>query len=81
MSTDWNDLPEHVRDTLKELGDYTPTVNVLNRELKGVAYDPEDGGCVKSYLTSNDLRKLSETFLIVAAWLDERALSASGNNN
>lgn len=54
-------------NVLKELGEYSPTVHAVNKELKG----HHDGG--KSYITSDELRELAAACIEAADWLDNRA--------
>lgn len=68
---DWEGLSQEARETMEWLGDFGPTVHVEQRQIKGYMRDSEGGGC-KVYLTSDDLRILSRSFLDVADWLDAR---------
>jgi len=52
---------------MEELGNFGPTVNAANREVKGYM---EDG---KIYWRSKDLREIAESCIAVANWLDLRA--------
>jgi len=55
---------------LKELGEFSPTANPMNRELKGYI----DGKC---YYDSRDLRGLAAACIEAADWLDFRAAMES----
>lgn len=65
------DISEEARETMKFLGNFSPTVHAKNKEVKGYMLD-DDGGC-KVYLSSDDLREFAESFIEVANWLDKRA--------
>jgi hypothetical protein len=67
----WEDLSNKTRDTMKMLGEFSPTVHAQNRELKGYTHDDEGGG--KTYWTSDDLRQISTACSEAADWLDQRA--------
>ncbi len=54
-------------DALEFLGDFGPTVNVMDCTVKGSM----DG--YKVYLSSTELRQLATSLSSVAQWLDERA--------
>lgn len=72
----WDEVSDKARDVMKSLGNFGPTVNAANREVKGSTYDEdcEDcGGCVKTYYTSADLREIAAACAEVADWLDKRA--------
>lgn len=64
---EWEDLSEYTRVTMEELGDFGPTVNVKNCEIKGYM---QDG---KVYWNSVDLRAIANSCIEVADWLDNRA--------
>lgn len=73
-TTDKKQLPEwsslKAASVLKELGEFGPTVNPVNRELKGYI----DGKC---YYDSKDLRELAAACIEAADWLDLRAAMAA----
>jgi hypothetical protein len=69
----WEDLTESARNTMKELGNFGPTVNIENREVKGYTLDAE-GDAGKTYWSSQDLRLMAQDFVEVADWLDKRAI-------
>lgn len=71
--TQLNGLSPNALDVLKDLGNYGPTVNKQDREVKGWAYDHDLDYVVKSYYTSDDLREISRACLEIADWLDTRA--------
>ncbi len=68
--TQLNGLSPNALDVLKDLGNYGPTVNKQDREVKGWAYDHDLDYVVKSYYTSDDLREISRACLEIADWLD-----------
>lgn len=72
----WEHLPEAVRVTMRQLGDFRPTVDPAYREVKGVLRDSEDGESYKAYLTATELREMAGHLTAVADWLDQRALEA-----
>lgn len=69
---EWNELPERVLYEMEQLGNFSPTVNVQYQEIKGYL----DGG--KTYYDSKDLRNMAKAFIVVAEWLEERALLENG---
>jgi len=74
---EWKRLPEKTLDVMKELGEFSPTASVQNREVKGymIGADGEGG---KTYFTSADLREIATACNEVAQWLDDRAAAAIG---
>ncbi len=68
----WSDLSECALHVMRDLGNFGPTVNPENREVKGYMLDP-DGDCGKCYYNSNDLRLVAQGCIEVANWLDKRA--------
>lgn len=71
---DWNDVSKEARDTMNELGGFSPTANPGYREVKGYMVD-QDGECGKTYWDSNYLRLMAQHLVEVADWLDKRATS------
>lgn len=69
----WEDLDSETLETMADLGSFSPTVHPGNAELKGLKYDRHDGGLVKTYWNSQDLRRIADHCLHVASWLDARA--------
>lgn len=71
---EWEDVSEAARQTMKELGFFSPTVRVELREVKGYGQwgDDEPG---KVYLSAADLRSMAVHMVEVADWLDKRAAS------
>lgn len=72
------ELSESTREEMRLMGDYGPTVNPKNREVKGVYYDTEEACSFSGYLTSADLRARAAACIEVADWLDRRAATAGG---
>jgi len=66
---DWSLNAESV---MRFLGNFGPTVNAGDRQVKGYMLD-EDGDAGKVYLNPNDLRDIAAACLEVAAWLNERS--------
>lgn len=64
---EWNQLSASALSTMKELGEFGPTLNVSSREIKGY---PQEG---KTYFDATDLRRMAKDFIEVANWLDARA--------
>lgn len=69
---EWQKLPTNALDVMKELGNFGPTVNAMQREVKGYMLDDEGDG-VSRYWTSDDLRNIANVCNEVADWLDQRA--------
>ena len=72
---EWEELSAKAQETMKFLGDFGPTVNAQNREVKGYMHDDEGGG--KVYLSAVELREMAASCIEVADWLDKRAEHAS----
>ena len=73
----WEDVSSLSRHTMRELGEFGPTVNAEDRVVKGVTFD--DGDPCKTYWSSGDLRQIAAACAEVADWLDKRAASAQGD--
>lgn len=71
---DWNNLSSLTKTWMKFLGNFSPTSNASERQLKGYMYDDEGGG--KVYLDSSELRELATACNEAADWLDKRAVDA-----
>ena len=71
---EWNELPKRVLENMEWLGNFGPTTNVEDKLIKGYMYDDDGGG--KCYLSSKELRELSEDLLIIAIFLEQRAPGA-----
>ena len=65
---DWSSLSTDAQYTMQQLGDFGPTLNTAEKEVKG--YPQEQG---KTYWSSDDLRKMSKHLVEVAEWLEQRA--------
>lgn len=70
--SEWRELPAAVLETMRELGNFVPTSNASNREVKGYTLDAE-GEAGKTYYRAAGLRQISGHLCIVADWLDARA--------
>ena len=69
----WQDVSVESRNILKELGNFSPTVNAAHRDLKGYTLDA-DGEPGKCYYSSDDLREIAKACIEAADWLDKRAM-------
>ena len=68
----WNILSGRARDTMRELGNFGPTVNVNERMVKGYMLG-DDSEAVKVYFSSSELRAIAQDLIEVAECLDKRA--------
>lgn len=66
------ELSERALETMAELGNFGPTVNVQDRQMKGYTLD-SDGEVSKTYLSATDMRRIAADLLEAADWLDARA--------
>ncbi len=72
---EWEDLSDNARDTMEGLGNFGPTSNPLNAEVKGyVACEPGEDG--RTYYGPDDLREIAAGCIEVADWLDARRAAA-----
>lgn len=70
---DWNkDLSETAKEWMEKLGDFSPTVNVRDKLIKGYMYDGS-GDDSRVYFDSSDLKGLAAACLEVSDWLENRA--------
>ncbi|MBQ0917499.1 hypothetical protein KBW71_03520 [Hydrogenophaga aromaticivorans] len=67
----WEDVSEAAREVMKDMGNFSPTVNAKHKMVKGYMHDDEGGG--KVYLDSGDLRTIAAGCIEVADWLEKRA--------
>jgi hypothetical protein len=65
----WSELDKETLGWMDELGNFSPTVKIEDKQLKG---HTDEG---KTYYCSSDLRQLAKACLDAANWLDERATS------
>ena len=72
MSDFEREVSESSRGWMRALGNFTPTVNPMHREVKGSMLG-EYGDAEKTYFDSKELRELAAACLEVAGWLDRRA--------
>ncbi|MFI8608521.1 hypothetical protein ACIGFL_09375 [Pseudomonas sp. NPDC077649] len=72
MSDFEREVSETSRAWMRALGNFTPTVNPLYREVKGSMLG-EYGEAEKTYFDSKELRELAKACAEVADWLDRRA--------
>lgn len=61
------ELSQNAQDTLEWLGNFGPTVNVEEMQMKGWV----DGD--KCYLSAKSFRNMADEFLEIAQWLEDRA--------
>jgi len=71
-----NELSVETEIWLKFLGDFGPTTNAKNCEMKGYMLG-EDGEGGKVYLNNEDFRSMSHAANEVADWLEARAAQCS----
>lgn len=71
----WEDLSQSARSWMAEIGEFRATFDVKDREVKGMTY--VGGEPCESYFNSNDLRRIADTCIEVARWLDMRAETKS----
>jgi hypothetical protein len=71
-----NDLSDKTREVMQWMGNFSPTYNVEDKEVKGYKLYT-DGESGKAYLTSDQLRDISDACLMVAEWLDKRAIEGN----
>ena len=72
MSDFEREVAENSRAWMRTLGNFTPTVNPLYREVKGSMLGAH-GEAEKTYFDSKELRELAKACVEVADWLDKRA--------
>lgn len=75
---EWEDVSTQARSVMKELGNFGPTVNILDRYVKGYTIGA-GGESARTYYDSNDLRVIAASCVEVADWLDKRAATLSPN--
>lgn len=70
---DWNkDISDSTNEWMVELGNFSPTVNVRDKLVKGYMTDGS-GDAGRVYFDPSDLRGLAAACLEVADWLENRA--------
>lgn len=71
---DWdNDLTKNTHAWMKLLGDFSPTSNPAQQQVKGYMLDNESGEGCKVYFDAGELRELAIACLEVSDWLMVRA--------
>lgn len=75
MTTEFPPMDADVRESLRKIGDFGPTVRAEEKLVKGYAAwgDDEPG---KHYLDSAELRLVGSHLIRAADWLDARAAAA-----
>ena len=73
MSDFEREVSESSRGWMRALGNFTPTVNPLYREVKGSMLGEYGDSEKKTYFDSKELRELATACIEVADWLDLRA--------
>ena len=68
-----NSISLNAKAVMDALGNFGPTVNAKDKQVKGYAMDSDTGECGKVYYTSDDLRHIASGCTEVADWLDKRA--------
>lgn len=74
----WEDVGSDVLETMEFLGNFAPVINERDRAIKGYMADHQDGGVLKVYLSSEELKNMAFHFLKVADWLEKRAERPAG---
>jgi len=69
------ELSARALETLAELGNFVPTVNVQDKLMKGYALDSDDERC-KTYWSSADMRRIAAGLIEASDWLETRAAMA-----
>lgn len=70
---DWSkDISDSTKEWMVELGNFSPTVNVREKLVKGYMIDGS-GDAGRVYFDPSDLRGLAAACLEVADWLENRA--------
>lgn len=67
------ELSENCKEWMKVIGEFGPTVNIKEKLIKGSMYDFEEGYCIKTYFSADNLRELSNACQEMAKWLETRA--------
>lgn len=76
----WKDISDNAKGVMQELGNFSPTVNPANVEVKGYLHcDYGDDG--RTYWSSDDLRNIANGCIEVADWLDARAAAQIGKDS
>jgi len=68
----WEDVSKEARETMTDIGEFSPTCHAQNKEVKGYMLG-RDGEGGKAYWDSSYLRTMAKHFVEVADWLDTRA--------
>lgn len=66
------ELSPRALETLTDLGNFGPTVNVQDKRMKGYMLDP-DGQGGKTYWSASDMRRIAADLIEAADWLEARA--------
>lgn len=72
-ATKWEDMSNNALQYMDFLGEFGPTANIDDRQIKGYMIDCNSGEGCKVYLSSEELRKIAIACIEVADWLDNRA--------
>ena len=68
-----NSISLNAKAVMDALGNFGPTVNAKDKQVKGYTMDSDTGECGKAYYTSDELRLIASGCTEVADWLDKRA--------
>ena len=66
------ELSPRALETLADLGNFGPTVNVENKQMKGYMLH-SDGEACKTYWDASDMRRIAADLIEAADWLEARA--------
>jgi hypothetical protein len=69
----WENLTQLAHAWMKELGEFTPTVDGIT--VKGYMWDSDMGGGTKVYWNSTDLREIALACMEVACYLESQEKS------
>lgn len=67
---------ENANEILKIMGDFGPTKNIKEKEIKGTQIDDWNSS-YSIYINSNELRQYAAGLIEVADWLDKRSEDAN----
>ena len=74
-----SELSPRALETLADLGNFIPTVNVQDKLMRG--YTPAaDGDMCKTYWSADDMRRIAADLIEAADWLDARASNHKGRH-
>ena len=68
-----NGVSLNAKEVMDTLGNFGPTVNARQKQVKGYTMDSDTGECGNVYYSSDELRLIASGCTEVADWLDKRA--------